>query len=303
MDEKEIFEAFGLEAPGDDAGDNTDTDIDTDTGSDTDTDTDDGSNTDTDGDDAKTQTKDERAGYAAARRRAEAEAREREAKAVKEAEERATIATLKALGAKNPYTGKVIETAADLEAYRKDQSKRAKQQIMRSTGQSDEDYLETVDNLPEMVEAKEKLRAAEERAASAEAKIRESEDAEFKKALEEEIKRIAETGEDVKTLEDITKLEKYPAIREKINRGYSLEDAYRSVYRKEIAERQANVRANRAAAAAASKSHLSRTSSKGDAGVTVPSDVIAYYHLLMPGMSDADIVKHYSKEIKSKKGK
>lgn len=303
MDEKEIFEAFGLEAPDNDAGDNTDTDIDTDTGSDTDTDTDGGSNTDTDGDDAKTQTKDERAGYAAARRRAEAEAREREAKAVKEAEERATIATLKAIGAKNPYTGKVIETAADLEAYRKDQSKRAKQQIMRSTGQSDEDYLETVDNLPEMVEAKKKLRAAEERAASAEAKIRESEDAEFKKALEEEIKRIAETGEDVKTLEDITKLEKYPAIREKINRGYSLEDAYRSVYRKEISERQANVRANRAAAAAASKSHLSRTSSKGDAGVTVPSDVIAYYHLLMPGMSDADIVKHYSKEIKSKKGK
>lgn len=303
MDEKEIFEAFGLEAPDNDAGDNTDTDIDTDTGSDTDTDTDDGSHADTDGDDAKTQTKDERAGYAAARRRAEAEAREREAKAVKEAEERATIATLKALGAKNPYTGKVIETAADLEAYRKDQSKRAKQQIMRSTGQSDEDYLETVDNLPEMVEAKEKLRAAEERAASAEAKIRESEDAEFKKALEEEIKRIAETGEDVKTLEDITKLEKYPAIREKINRGYTLEDAYHSLYRKEIAERQANVRANRAAAAAASKSHLSRTSSKGDAGVTVPSDVIAYYHLLMPGMSDADIVKHYSKEIKSKKGK
>lgn len=311
MDEKEIFEAFGLEAPDNDAGDNTDTDIDTDTGSDTDTDTDGGSNTDTDGksagdtdgDDAKTQTKDERAGYAAARRRAEAEAREREAKAVKEAEERATIATLKALGAKNPYTGKIIETAADLEAYRKDQSENAKQKFMRSSGQSEEAYRQTVENLPEVAEAMRKAKEAEARAAAAEDKIRETEEADFKRTLDEEIRRIAETGEDVKTLEDVTKLEKFPEIREKIQRGYSLEDAYHSVYRKEIAERQANVRANRAAAAAASKSHLSRTSSKGDAGVTVPSDVIAYYHLLMPGMSDADIVKHYSKEIKSKKGK
>ena len=309
MDEKEIFEAFGLEAPDNDAGDNTDVNTDTDNSIDTDTDTDDGSNTDgksagdTDGDDAKTQTKEERAGYAAARRRAEAEAREREAKAVKEAEERATINTLKAVGAKNPFTGKIIETAEDLAAYRSAQSDRAKQQFMRSAGQTEEAYQQTIESLPEVVAARQAQKDAESRAAIAEGKIREAEEAEFRRSLEEEVKRIAETGEDVKTLEDVTKLEKYAEIREKVNRGYSLEDAYHSVYRKEIAERQANVRANRAAAAAASKSHLSRTSSKGDAGVTVPSDVIAYYRVLMPNMSDADIVKHYSKDLKSKKGK
>ena len=303
METNEIYEAFGLEVPEEPTQD-TDTDTDTDVVTDVDTDNgganDEGSVADNDVG-GKEQTKEERAGYAAARRRAEAEAREREARAVKEAEERATINALKAVGAKNPYTGKVIETMEDLAAFREDQSKRAKQQIMRSTGQSDEDYLKTVDNLPEMVEAKEKLRAAEERAASAEAKIRESEDAEFKKALEEEIKRIAETGENVKTLEDITKLEKYPAIREKINRGYSLEDAYRSVYREEIEGRRSAVRAERAASAAASKSHLGRTSSTGGDTVSVPSDVLSQYHALMPNMSDADIAKHYAKHLKSKK--
>lgn len=311
MEVNEIYEAFGLEVPEDS---DTDTDVDTDdavndgvntddndTGADNDSDTDDGSEKGADGDGSDAQTKEERAGYAAARRRAEAEAREREAKAVKEAEERATINTLKAVGAKNPFTGKIIETAEDLAAYRSAQSDRAKQQFMRSAGQTEEAYQQTVESLPEVVAARQAQKDAESRAAIAEGKIRESEEAEFRRSLEEEVKRIAETGEDVKTLEDVTKLEKYPEIREKIQRGYTLEDAYRSVYREEIETRQANVRAERAAAAAASKSHLGKTSGKGAPTVTVPADVLSTYKLLNPNMSDADIVKHYAKTTKRTK--
>lgn len=313
MEVNEIYEAFGLEAPTEDTDTDTgageDTNVDNDVDTDIEHDDGDEGNDDAteDGDEEEkkpekhVQTKKERAGYAAARRRAEAEAREREAKAVKEAEERATIATLKALGAKNPYTGKIIETAADLEAYRKDQSENAKQKFMRSSGQSEEAYRQTVESLPEMVAAKQAQKDAESRAAIAEAKIREADEADFRRSLDEEVKRIAETGENVKTLEDVTKLEKYPEIREKINRGYSLEDAYRSVYRNEIETRQANVRAERAAAAAASKNHLGKTSGKGAPSVTVPADVLSTYKLLNPNMSDADIVKHYSKTIKSTK--
>lgn len=313
MEVNEIYEAFGLEAPEENTDTGTDTGAEADVDTDVDTDvahedgTDDADDGMSNGDDGKgkpdtgTQTKEERAGYAAARRRAEAEAREREAKAVKEAEERATINTLKAVGAKNPFTGKIIETAEDLAAYRSAQSDRAKQQFMRSAGQTEEAYRQTIESLPEVVAARQAQKDAESRAAIAEGKIREAEEAEFRLALDEEVKRIAETGEDVKTLEDVTKLEKYAEIREKVNRGYTLEDAYRSVYRKEIEERQANVRAERAAAAAASKNHLGKTSGKGAPNITVPADVLSTYKLLNPNMSDADIVKHYAKTMKSSK--
>lgn len=248
-------------------------------------------------DDGKSsQDKRTRSGFAAARRRAEAEAKTRTDEAVKSARAAAIAETLKAIGAKNPYTGKIIENEDDLEAYRTAQSERVKQQFMRSAGQTtDEQYKQTISALPELKAAQDALTKERERAEAAEARIREADEEQFRASLEDEIKRIAATGEAVKTLADVAKLEKYPEMREKIRRGYTLEDAYMTVYRDEIESRRQATRNERAALAAASKSHMRRTRVEGDSSLaTVPSEVIAEYRSLIPGMSDAEIAKHYN---------
>lgn len=323
MEEMDYYEALGVEAPEDSADTNTDTaevsseevtseeteaaesgdagGEDTDSTDESEGESTDGAGSAADAEATKKQDRDTNAKFAAARRRAEAESRSREAAAVKTAREAAVTETLKAIAAKNPYTGKLIETAQDLEAFRAAQAEKTKQQFMRSSGQSEEQYRQTVSALPEVRTAQDELTRAKERADAAEAKLREADEERFKTSLEDEVRRIAQTGEAVESLADIAKLEKYPEMREKIRRGYTLEDAYLSVYRDEIEARKQEKRNERAALSAASKSHMTRTKSKGNAMASVPSDVIAEYRTLMPGMSDADIAKHYNSYLKKRR--
>lgn len=320
MEEMDYYEALGVEAP-EDTDANTDTtevsseevtsedtveskdadSEDTDGAGESEDESTDGADSSTEAEAAKKQDRDTNAKFAAARRRAEAESRSREAAAVKTAREAAVTETLKAIAAKNPYTGKLIETAEDLEAFRTAQAEKTKQQFMRSSGQSEEQYKQTVSALPEVRTAQDELTRAKERADAAEAKLREADEERFKTSLEDEVRRIAQTGEAVESLADIAKLEKYPEMREKIRRGYTLEDAYLTVYRDEIEARKQEKRNERAALSAASKSHMTRTKSKGNAMASVPSDVIAEYRTLMPGMSDADIAKHYNSYLKKRR--
>lgn len=318
MEEMDYYEALGVEAPEDSADTDTDTaevsseevtseeaetieNGDAGGADESEDESTDGADSSTETEATKKQDRDTNAKFAAARRRAEAESRSREAAAVKTARETAVTETLKAIAAKNPYTGKLIETAEDLEAFRTAQAEKTKQQFMRSSGQSEEQYKQTVSALPEVRTAQDELTRAKERADAAEAKLREADEERFKTSLEDEVRRIAQTGEAVESLADIAKLEKYPEMREKIRRGYTLEDAYLTVYRDEIEARKQEKRNERAALSAASKSHMTRTKSKGNAMASVPSDVIAEYRTLMPGMSEADIAKHYNSYLKKRR--
>ena len=93
----------------------------------------------------------------------------------------------------------------------------------------------------------------------------------------------------------------YGKIREKVKRGYSLEDAYYLVHRDELSEKQVASAKQSALNASSSKRHLESTTSRGTDSAYVPNDVKEMYRELNPGITDAEIAKHYNGYLGSKK--
>ena len=262
---------------------------------DTNTDSDD-SDDDSDEDDT-TQSSEENKKYAAARRKAE---KERDI-AVKKARDDARADAdkyiddaIKAMNLKNPYTGKLIETKAELEEYKKSAADSRKDEFIRRSGMSEEEYRSFVENLPEVAQARLEREKAEK------ARI----DADRNRAaakLGEEIKQISKLDPTVKSLEDITKSESYPEIYERVKRGYSLYDAYLSVNHAKMSDRSAASARQKALNDMSSKEHLTASSQRGKGAVSVPKDVADAYREFNPKATDAEIIKHYNRYVTSTK--
>lgn len=252
-------------------------------------------------DDDTTQSSEENKKYAAARRKAE---KERDI-AVKKAREDARAEAqadadkyiddaIKAMNLKNPYTGKLIETKAELEEYKKSAADSRKDEFLRRSGMSEEEYRSFVENLPEVAQArleKEKLEKARIEADRNRAAAK----------LGEEIKLISKLDPTVKSVEDITKSENYPEIYERVKRGYSLYDAYLSVNHARLGERSAATARQKALNDMSSKEHLTASSQRGKGMVSVPKDVADVYREFNPKATDAEIIKHYNRYINGKR--
>ena len=251
-------------------------------------------NTTTDTKPWKTQ---ENSRYAAARRDAE---RERDI-AIKKAKDDARAdadryinQAVKSLGIRNPFTGKNVETKEELEEYNAKVANNRKNEFIRRSGMSEEEYHSFVDNLPEVNQA----RLAIERANS---EKRASERERVKAAIEEDVKKISLLDPDIKTLEDITRLENYPRMYEKIKRGYTLHDAYLSENHSSISGKRDSAIKQSVLNQMGSKEHLQSTSERGKGSITVPTDVVRAYREFNPNATESEIQKHYNKYLKSKK--
>jgi hypothetical protein len=249
--------------------------------------------------DKKPQTKEERARYAAQRREAEKQAAidAAVAQAKQEAQQEAQKAIDEAFrtsGLVDPYTKKPITTKAEYDAYRQRYETEAKARLMRKAGMTDEEFNRFIATLPEVKQAqqlKEEAEAAKRQALEAQAKLK----------LDEQMKQIGALNPEVRELGDLTKMPTYPRFYELVKKGLDLVDAYKLANIDSLTQGMAQASRQAALNSARSKDHLSPTATRGAGAVTVPSDELALYRELNPGMSEAEIQKHYNKYIREKR--
>ncbi|MBQ8759245.1 MAG: hypothetical protein IJZ20_06090, partial [Clostridia bacterium] len=115
-----------------------------------------------------------------------------------------------------------------------------------------------------------------------------------------EVKRISKLDSSIRTVEDITKLDNYSQIYERVKRGYSLYDAFLSVNHARISEKGAAAAKQKALNSMSGKEHLVSTSARGSGAESVPNDIADAYREFNPKATDAEILKHYNKYLKGK---
>lgn len=121
---------------------------------------------------------------------------------------------------------------------------------------------------------------------------------EVRGAFADEMAKITAMMPELKSEDDILALPEHDLILELVSKGYKPSDAVYSVFSDRITAAAVERGKRQAASAAASTSHLvpdKHRGSGGDVGVQVPADVREMYRNMMPGMSDADIAKHYGR--------
>lgn len=119
---------------------------------------------------------------------------------------------------------------------------------------------------------------------------------ETERKLNEELAQIAKLDPGIKSLDDLAKTEHFDEIVAKVQRGYSLTDAYTLANIGKL-----NAAGRQKALNAAGKDHLRALGGDtGGAPVTVPKAVLDSYHMMLPHMSDEDIAKDYAKRMKGR---
>lgn len=215
------------------------------------------------------QTKEDNARFAAARRKAETQ---------KNREMDALIAELNIKDA----SGAAITTKAQYDAYKKSREDAEKAENARRLGTTAEELDKIIEASPQMKKAKER----EESYAKAETERR----------LNEELAGIKELDPTVGSFDDLAKQENFSEVLEKVQRGYSLLDAYKLANMDKLASSRAAAAKQKAMNSAASKAHMQPLGNNaGKAPIPVPKETLEYYHRFCPNMSDEDITKHYNK--------
>ena len=220
--------------------------------------------------------------YAAARRNAEAALKaERE----KIARDRETMESdiISSLGIVDPSTGNVINTKGDLEKYRAAQTRAEIQALALRSGISEDELSAMIDRHPEVVKA----RIAQQEAETAAAKSR----------INAQLAEISKLDPSIKSVDDLVRTDNYAEIKNKVQIGYSLADAYKLVNFDRLSARSGEAGKQAAINSISSKSHLTTTpvGTAGSIAVVVPEDIKTAYRQINPGITDEEIAKHYSK--------
>lgn len=115
--------------------------------------------------------------------------------------------------------------------------------------------------------------------------------------IKTQISEINKLDNGIKTINDLVKLDKYDEFTEKLDKGYSLVDAYKLTYFDKIKNNVEEDAKQNTLTNLESKSHLKNISGKGSKDVYVPDEIMATYKKNMPDMSEEEIRKHYSRAI------
>ena len=243
-------------------------------------------------DEDKGQDMEERTKYAAARRKAEAE---RDA-AIKEAKEEAQKQIDEAFnqsGMTDPYTGKPITSQKEFREYQEKYNRTRRENLLKSSGMSDDEFNAFVNNLPQ-------VREAQDAKAQAEEALRKAQEAEMKAVVDEQIKEIGKIDPSIKSIADFSKMENYDEFYGYVQKGLTFSQAFKLANYDKLTQQTAKAAKRAALNAAQGKEHLSATSQRGAGSVTVPADIKATYREFNPGMTDAEIEKHYNKYLRQK---
>lgn len=219
------------------------------------------------------QTDEENARYAAMRRKAEADAEKR----VKAELDR----SIASLGLTDPYTNKPITNHAEMEAYRQRFVEEQRKEVQEKAGMSPEDYQRFVDSLPEVQAGK-----------AAQQKVM---DLEIRAKIDSQMREIQMISPEIKSMEDLSKLDNFNKLYDMVGRGYELADAYKVLNYDRLTAKTAEAAKQKALNSIGGKDHLQPATPRGQGAVPVPADVVAEYRALMPEATDAEIQAHYNK--------
>lgn len=219
------------------------------------------------------QTDEENARYAAMRRKAEADAEKR-----MNAELDKSIASL---GLTDPYTNKPITNHAEMQAYRQRFVEEQRKEVQEKAGMSPEDYQRFVDSLPEVQAGK----AAQQKVI----------DLEIRAKIDSQMREIQMISPEIKSMEDLSKLDNFDKLYDMVGKGYELADAYKVLNYDRLTAKAAEAAKQQALNSIGGKNHLQPVTPRGQGAVPVPADVAAEYRALMPEATDAEIQAHYNK--------
>lgn len=236
------------------------------------------------------QGKDKNAIYADARRRAEAKLqREREAfeKEKAGAITKGINEQIALMGLVDPKTQKPIVDAEGMRAYRDALASKRMEQTAQSKGMTAEELDELVSLHPDVMAAKE---AQQQIARQAEETKRQAAETQ----LREDVAAIGKINPDIKSFDDLRKLDRFDAIYDKIKRGYSVADAYMTEYRDALSDARVREAEQRVRNGNAGKSHMQRMEVRGDGGTEVPNEEVSLLSRLT-GKSPEDARKSLSR--------
>ena len=115
-----------------------------------------------------------------------------------------------------------------------------------------------------------------------------------KKMAESQLREINALNPAIRNLGDIMQMETAETFREYVGKGLSFVEAYKLANFEAIKADELMKGKREAYNLMRSKGHLQPTVSRGKGAVTVPKDEMDMYKQLNPGMTEADILKHYN---------
>lgn len=113
--------------------------------------------------------------------------------------------------------------------------------------------------------------------------------------ISQAVTEINKLDPDIKSIQDIIKLENYDEFYGLVTKGYSLPDAYKVVAFDKIAGKKADSAAQNVIRNIDSKGHLKTVAGNKTNEIVIPDEILASYKKNMPDMTDDEIRKHYNK--------
>ena len=240
----------------------------------------------------------ERHRQAEARRKAQLEEMEKHIAEQVETRSRSKMdAIIKTMGRKNPYTGKTIETLADLESYTAESEKRKRADELKASGLSEETLRAIINEHPD-------VKAAKEAAENMERARHAYEQAAQEESLKDELREIGKLDPNIRTAQDLINHAKYPEIKKLVRENkHSLAEAFEIATGDDRRSMQTERAAQASARAAAGKNHLVSSNSAGAPAqtVTVPPAVMAGYRAQNPKITPAEAAKKYERFLNLKR--
>lgn len=172
-----------------------------------------------------------------------------------------------------------FDTWDELEEY-------SERERLEHIGVTDHDGFKSL--MEEMIQKNPTVRQAQEILAKQEQERRDS-------FVKEQIKEINSFDTDIKTIDDLTRLDRYDDLVKKVEKGYDLVDAYKLVYFDKVKNKEVESTKQKVLNNLESKEHLKTVSGGAAKEIHVPADIMAMYKKNIPSMSEADIRKHYAK--------
>ena len=114
-------------------------------------------------------------------------------------------------------------------------------------------------------------------------------------AIDSEVGRVRGRFPEIKELDDIIRLKRYPEIKELVGRGYSLSDAVSLTYEDVYLSRREKAAAAQARSLSHSTSHLRATHPKGTGGSDVSESAIRNYMEAIPGSTREQAIAAHRK--------
>ena len=125
--------------------------------------------------------------------------------------------------------------------------------------------------------------------------IEQQKQAENDRVMQEELKLIHAIDDSIETLDDISKMDNCNDVIDKLNKGYSLYDAYVLCNMNRISQINKDKKDKSQANNTNSKSHMKKSSGGSNVEIEVPAEEYAMYKKNLPNWTDEQIKKHYAK--------